>query len=442
MELGPFGGVEVYKQRRQKLFEKIKSGVFVLYAHPEQIRNNDVHHPYRQDSTLHYLTGFPEPEGICVLTANTTTPQFILFVRRRDPTRELWDGFRYGVEGTGKYFGADKVYPIDEFDKVFLDLLKGAEKIYYRLNENHEHDQQILGLLEKHKVSQGRSNRGPLDICDSKQIVGEMRLIKSAYEQELHRKACDISAEGHLAAMRATKPGLWEYQIQAICEMEFRMRGSERLGYGSIVGTGANATVLHYIFNNDQLKDGQMLLIDAGAEYGYFSGDITRSYPVNGKFTRSQRRIYEAVLKAQKATVDFVKPGKRLADVHKFATERIIEQMLEIGLMKGDAKKIYDDKSHAKYFPHGTSHWLGMDVHDSGYYQINGEPRILEPGMCFSVEPGLYVPADDKEAPSEFRGIGIRIEDDVYVTEKGCENLTIKAPKEVEELEEVIGRVR
>lgn len=440
MEYGPFGGTEVFKQRRLRLAEKIKGGLFVLYAHPEQIRNNDVHQLYRQDSALYYLTGFTEPESICVIAAHTGTPQTILFVRRKDPTRELWDGFRYGTEGALKYFAVDKVYPIDEFEQVFLDLLKGAEKLYYRLNENHEHDVQMLGLLERYKQSQGRSNRGPIDVTDSKQVVGEMRLIKSEPEKELLRKASEISAEGHIAAMRATKPGMWEYQIQAVCEAEFKMRGSERLGYGTIVGTGANATVLHYVFNNDKLKDGDMLLIDAGAEYGYYTGDITRTYPVNGKFTRAQRRFYEAVLKVQKATLDFIEPGKRLADVHKFSTEGLIEQMLEIGLLKGDAKKIFDDKSYTKYFPHGTSHWLGMDVHDTGFYQINGEPRTLEVGMCFTVEPGLYVPADDKEASSEFRGMGVRIEDDVCVTEKGCENFTVKAPKEIEEMEAIIGR--
>lgn len=439
MQLGPMGGAEVFKKRREQLLQKIKGGVVVLAAAPEYIRNNDVHHSYRQDSTFYYLTGFTEPEAVCILNPQSTTP-FTLFVRPKDPTRELWDGFRYGTDGTKQHFGADQVYTIDEFDKLAPELLKGSEKVYYRFNEDREFDEKMLSILQKVRTAGGRTGRGLAEIADAKSLIGEMRLVKSAHEIDLLRKAGEISAEGHIAAMRHTAPGKWEYEIQAECEAVFKRRGSERLGYGSIVATGRNATVLHYVFNNAQLKDGELLLLDAGAEWGYMSGDITRTWPVNGKFTQPQRKLYEAVLRVQKACIDFVKPGKRLADIHQFAISGLVEGLLEMGLLKGTKEKLIEEKKFMKYFPHGTGHWLGMDVHDSGLYQVNGEPRKLEAGMCFTIEPGLYVPADDQDAPADLRGTGIRIEDDVVVTASGCEVLTSKVPKEIDEMEALIGK--
>lgn len=438
MRNGPVGGQEIYKKRREKLLAKLSADkvpcVAILPSHPEQIRNNDVHHYYRQDSSLFYLTGHTEPETIMVLNPAGKN-KFILFVREKDPTRELWDGFRYGVEGAAEYFGADQVYPVCEFETVMPEILKPAEKVYYRLNENHEFDTKVLNLLQVAKNLNGRSGLGPAQVSDLKKVVGEMRLFKTKEELEYLRKACNISAAGHVAAMKFLKPNVYEYQVQAEVEAEFKRLGAERLGYESIVGSGANATVLHYISNRDQCKDGDLLLIDAGAEYNYMTGDITRVSPINGKFSKDQKRFYDAVLKVQKSCLKMIKPGVRFVDIHNHAIEGLTIEMLELGLLKGNVKNLIAKREFFKYFPHGTGHWLGMDVHDSGLYLINGESRQLEPGMCFTVEPGLYVPLKDKNAPKEYRGLGVRIEDNVHVTPKGCEVMTTAAPKEVEEIE-------
>ncbi|MDZ4678646.1 MAG: aminopeptidase P N-terminal domain-containing protein [Oligoflexia bacterium] len=439
MVKGPKGGLDIFKKRQKKLLEKIGDGVGVIFAHPEQIRNNDVHHKYRQDSTFYYLTGFSEPESVIVFDASSPSP-FTMFVRQKDATRELWDGFRYGIDGAAEYFGANKVYPIDDLVKILPELLKNTSKVYYKLGEQKEHDEIIMTAIDHARRSRGRSGLGQPNIIDLKQITGEMRLIKQPEEIELLRKACEISAYGHIAAMRACKPGVNEYEIEAEVEHEFRRRGSDRLGYNSIVGSGPNATVLHYVFNDDVCKREHLLLIDAGAEFGYFTGDITRTFPVGGTFSPAQKKFYDVVLKVQKDCIEFVKPGVKLADIHQRAIKGLIDGMLSLGLMKGSAKDIYEKKEYIKYYPHGTGHWLGMDVHDSGLYSIDGEPRALEPGMCFTIEPGLYVPENDKDAPAEFRGMGVRIEDDILVTSKGCEVLTKLAPKETHEIEAILGK--
>ena len=435
---GPKGGGEIYKKRRKALLENIKDGVAVLISNPEVIRNNDVHYPYRQDSSFYYLSGFTEPESVMVLDPASPSP-FTLFVRERDPSRELWDGFRYGLEGAQQYFGANKVYPISEFPKMLPDLIKNTEKVYYKIGENKESDEIILGAMQAARKMKGRSGLGAHSISDIKQVVGELRLFKSNEELDCLRKATEISAHGHIAAMKACRPGMFEYEVEAVVESEFRRRGAERLGYGSIVGSGANATVLHYVFNSDQCQKDDLLLIDAGAEYGYVTGDITRTFPVSGKFSPAQKKFYEAVLRVQKDCIDFIKPGVKLADVHGRAIDGLTDEMIELGLLKGNRKDLVEKREFFKYFPHGTSHWLGMDVHDAGLYALNGEPRRLEERMCFTVEPGLYVPVNDTQAPAEFRGLGVRIEDDVVVTSSGCEVLTKLAPKEVPDIEKIVG---
>lgn len=435
---GPLGGVEIYKKRRQKFLEKIKDGVAIFPSHPHYIRNDDVHYPFRQDSSVYYLSGFTEPESVLVFAPHLKN-KFVMFVSEKDPLRELWDGFRYGVEGAKQYFGADHVYPVSEFDKIMPEILKGADKIYYRLDVNKEYDEKIKILMEQSRKLRGRTGAGLQDLQDTRKIVGEMRLFKTKEEISFLKKACEITAHGHVAGMKATEVGKFEYEVQSEIEREFKRRGAPRLGYESIVGRGPNATILHYILNNDQCEDGDLLLVDAGAEYGYMSGDITRTYPVNGKFTRDQKKYYEAVLKVQKSCISMIKPGVKIADVHAHAIEGLTEGMVELGLLKGNVKNLIAKKDFFKYFPHGTSHWLGMDVHDAGLYQVDGKSRTLEPGMCFTVEPGLYVPEHDKHAPKQYRGLGVRIEDDVHVTAKGCEVMTSSAPKEVDEIESTVG---
>jgi len=435
----PIENVKVFAQRRAKIAQEISGKALIVAAHPEQIRNHDVGFAYRQDSNMYYLTGFEEPESFLIFRPGLT-PETVMFVRRRDPERETWDGYRYGPEGVEKEFGVDKAYPIEDFAKVAPQLLKDVDGIYYRLLKNKEADEMILSALEKLRLSQGRTGYGLLSIHDADTLLGEHRLIKSEYELTHLREACEISAQAHLAAMKFTRPGVSERQVQAVLAHHFLMKGSAREGYNYIVATGNNATTLHYNFNDQTCKDGQLLLIDAGAEYNYFTGDITRTFPVNGKFTDEQAEVYEGVLKVQKEIIAMIKPGVVFKSFHDTATSLLTDLMLELGLLTGRKADIIEANQHRRYYPHGVGHWLGMDVHDAGLYYKKGEPRAIEANMCFTVEPGLYIPEHDDMAPAGYRGIGIRIEDNIRVTESGCEVMTSAAPKEIAELEKVIGQ--
>lgn len=434
MKKGPIGGLKAYELRRKKLYEQIGDGVAIVFAKPEETRNSDVPHPYRQDSTFFYLTGFVEPDSVAVFNPSSKTP-FTFFVRPRDPGKEIWDGFRYGVEGAKKHFGADQVFEYSELEKQLPSLLESADVIYYHLSEELPFNEVVFKAAKEAVKKRGRTGLGNPTYKDLHQIVGEMRIIKTAEEQEFLKKACDISAEGHLTAMKTCRPGIMEYEVEAELLREFRRRDSKRVGYESIVGSGENATILHYVFNDSECKDGDLLLIDAGAEYGHMTGDITRTFPVNGKFTEPQKEFYQAVLDVQKALVEMVKPGIGFYDLHDKAIELLSQKLIDLKILKGDLKQVIESKSYRKYFPHGTGHWLGSDVHDVGLYRIDGEVRKLEPGMSFTIEPGLYVRGDDKEAPEKFRGMGVRIEDDILVTSSGYENLTKKVPKEVSDIE-------
>ncbi|MFS4458764.1 aminopeptidase P family protein [Bdellovibrio sp. HCB2-146] len=430
--------MKIFAERRKKVAAEIAGGALVVASHPEHIRNHDVHYPYRQDSNLFYLTGWEEPESILIYRPGLN-PETVMFVRRRDPERETWDGFRYGPEGCEREFGVDKAYPIDEFKKVAPTLLKEVDKVYYRMYKNPEADHIMQDVLESVKAMQGRTGYGLLPIHDADTLLGEHRLVKSEYELTQLREACEISAQAHLAAMRFTRPGVTERQVQGVLAHQFYMRGSAREGYHSIVASGNSATTLHYNFNDQVCKDGDLLLIDAGAEFNYYTGDITRTYPVNGKFTDEQARVYEGVLKVQKQICDFVKPGIVFKELHDMGTSLLTDLMLELGLLSGRKDDLIQALAQKKYYPHGIGHWLGMDVHDAGLYFKKGEPRPIEANMCFTIEPGLYIPYDDTSAPQKYRGIGIRIEDNLRVTSSGSENMTSSAPKEISDLEKVIG---
>lgn len=435
----PTFDMNVFAERRKKVGQEIAGGALVVAAHPEHIRNHDVHFPYRQDSNFFYLTGWEEPESILVFRPGLK-PETVMFVRRRDPERETWDGFRYGPEGCEREFKVDKAYPIDEFTKVAPQLLKEVDRVYYRLYKNHEVDQQMQTVLESVRQMQGRTGYGLLSIHDADTLLGEMRLFKSEYELNHLREACEISAQAHLAAMRFTRPGVTERQIQGVLAHHFLMKGSAREGYGYIVASGNAATTLHYNFNDQVCNEGDLLLIDAGAEFNYFTGDITRTFPVNGKFTDEQARVYEGVLKIQKDIIDFVKPGIVFKELHDMGTSLLTDLMLELGLLSGRKDDLIQALAQKQYYPHGIGHWLGMDVHDAGLYFKKGEPRPIEANMCFTVEPGLYIPAGDTSAPQKYRGIGIRIEDNIRVTSSGSENMTSSAPKEIADLEKVVGK--
>ncbi len=436
----PIENIEVFKKRRQVALDKLGSSALIVTARPEFIRNDDVHFPYRQDSNLYYLTGFEEPESILMLLPGKKA-QTVLFVRRKNPERETWDGFRYGPADAQTVFKFDEVYPIDEFEARAVEMLKGYDGIYYRLRKNAEMDQKVMGVVESLKYSQGRTGLGLISIHDADEFLGEMRVIKSSEELHNLRMACEISAQGHLSAMKSVRPGMSERQVQALLQYEFMSRGSARDGYYPIVASGNAATTLHYNFNDQPCKDGDLLLIDAGAEYNYYSGDITRTFPVNGKFKKAQLEVYNHVLNIQKQLIEMVKPGVPFRLFHEKAAELLTDAMLDLGLLSGRRADIISAQLHRKYYPHGMGHYLGMDVHDTGRYVVGskGEPRPIEEGMTFTVEPGLYIPAADTSAPAEYRGIGVRIEDNVLVTSTGCEIMTQSAPKEVDDLERLIG---
>jgi Xaa-Pro aminopeptidase len=435
----PTFDMNIFAERRKKLGQQIPGSALVVASHPELIRNHDVHFPYRQDSNMFYLTGWEEPESILIVRPGQT-PETVMFVRRRDRERETWDGFRYGPEGCEQEFKIDKCYPIDEFEKLAPQLLSAVDSIYYRQFKNKEVDEKMEHVLNTVKQMRGRTGYGLLSVHDADTLIGEMRLVKSEYELTQLREACEISAQAHLAAMRFTRPGVTERQVQGVLAHNFYMRDSAREGYGFIVASGNAATTLHYNFNDQVCKDGDLLLIDAGAEYNYYTGDITRTYPVNGKFTDEQGRVYEAVLKVQKAIVDFVKPGIVFKDLHDMGTSMLTDAMLELGLLSGRKDDLIQALAQKKYYPHGIGHWLGLDVHDAGLYFKKGEPRPIEANMCFTIEPGIYIPADDTSAPQKYRGIGIRIEDNVRVTSNGVENMTTSVPKEISDIEKVVGK--
>lgn len=428
---------EVFKKRRQQVIEKLNGAALLVAAHPEQIRNDDVHHFYRQDSNMYYLTGFEEPESFLLIRPGKS-PETVMFVREKNVLRETWDGFRFGPEGTKKEFLIDEVFTIDQFEAKAVELLKGFEDLYYRLFKNEEADHQVQKMLTTLKRAQGRTGYGLMTIRDADLFLGEFRLKKDKYELENLKKACEISAQAHVAAMKFTKPGVNERQVQAVMSQEFHMRGAARVGYPYIIASGANATTLHYNFNDQICENGDLLLIDAGAEYNYYSGDITRTFPVSGKFSEAQKKVYQGVLDIQKEILAQLKPGLYFKDLHKMGEEKLTDLMFELGLLSGRKEDVMKANEHRKYYPHGIGHWLGMDVHDAGLYFIKGEARPLEVGMCFTIEPGLYIPADDKTAPEELRGIGVRIEDNVVITETGCEILTSSVPKEIQDIENLM----
>lgn len=438
MRRPPFD-MSVFKERRSELASRAQGSAIILPAAPDYVRNNDVHHAYRQDSNFFYLTGFEEQESILVIRPGQT-PETVMFVRPKDVERETWDGFRYGPEGAAREFGIDKTYLISDFGKVIGDLLKPVDRVYYRWNINREFDNKMIGILDGVRAAMGRTGRGALPVYDSWELLGEMRVIKKEHDIKLMREACRISAEGHIAAMKFCKPGVTERQLYGTLLHSFYMNNSDREGYGTIVGSGAAATTLHYTFNDQVCRDGDLVLIDAGAEKEYYGGDITRTWPVNGKFTPVQKRVYEAVLKIEKDLIAAVKPGIEFKWLQERTIDYLTDVMIEFGLLKGAKQHLIDTLAFKKYYPHGVSHYLGLDVHDAGLHIVDGKPRLLSPGMSFTIEPGLYIPADDESAPREFRGIGIRIEDNVVVTANGCENLTSMCPKEVSDLEAIIGR--
>lgn len=427
----------MYVDRRKALFSKISDGAFLIPSAVEHFRASSVPLDFRQNPNLYYLSGFEEPESFLILLPDSTKKdgyESILFCRPRNATAELWDGERYGIERAKKIFGMDQCFDISELAERLPSIIKAQSKIYYTLGLDEALDRKITTILLQVQSMSGRSGQGLLQIEDPKVAIGEMRLIKSEEEIVLLKKAGAISSHAHIEAMKNTKPGQYEYQVQALIEYHFKDGGCRRPAYNSIVAGGNNATCLHYGSNRDQLVDGQLLLIDAGGEFEYYHADITRTFPIGKKYTQGQREVYEAVLKAQKECIAMIKPGIPYASIHEHASKVLIEELCRLGLLSGDIDHIYDQKAHLTYYPHGTGHFLGMDTHDVGLYSHEGSSKLLEPGMVFTIEPGLYIREDNTDAPEKYRGVGVRIEDDILVTKNGCELLS-QVPKEIEEIE-------
>jgi len=425
-----------------------KNSVAIIPSAREAVRSHDTNYRYRQNSDFFYLTGFEEPEAIAVITPGKDK-KFTLFVRPRDLEQEIWNGYRAGVEGAVQDYSADQAFPVTEFDEKLAQILDGPEVLYYAFGHTTpEMDQKIIRQLTTMRETNRRPLEPPRAIVDPTNILHEMRVIKTDEEIEIMQRAADIAAEAHVEAMKAVRPGMQEYEVEAMLEAYFRKHGASGSSYTSIVGAGGNATVLHYIDNKDTLQDGDLLLVDAGAEYKGYASDITRTFPINGKFSQAQRDIYDLVLKTQKSCVDMVRPGVRLEDLKTHSVELLTEGMVELGLLKGEPKKLIKEKKYMQFYMHNLGHYLGIDVHDAGRYYFNGESRPAEVGMVMTIEPGLYISPDtsripegfNKEIPEKYLGIGVRIEDDVLVTEKGARVLTHKVPKDVDEIEAVMAK--
>jgi len=418
-----------------------KDSVAIIPAAHEKTRSYDTEYRFRQDSDFYYLTEFPEPDAIAVISPGDRKAPYTLFVRPRDPEMEIWNGRREGVEGAVKNYGANKAYPIKKFEKMLPKLLNGKEKLYYRFGVDDKLDKIILQYLSIQRFRRLKTPYPPHTIVDPTLIIGEMRLHKTPEEIELMKKAADIAAEAHIIAMKSVKPGMTEAQVEAIIEHHFRMCGASGPAYNSIVGSGANATILHYVENNAVLKDGDLILIDAGCEYKGYASDITRTFPINGRFTKAQREIYDVVLETQLECIKATRKGVTVKERQDLSIELLTEGMKKLGLLKGSTKKLIKEKAYMRYYMHGVGHYLGLDVHDAGRYFLDQQAKFsrpFEPGMVLTVEPGIYVQPDDKEAPAKYRGIGVRIEDDVLVTEEGNVILTSKVPKDPEEIEELM----
>lgn len=430
----------MFADRRQQLLESMgPEAVAIFVGGRLAVRSADTEFPFRQDSDFWYLTGFDHPEAIAVLSTREG-PDFTLFVQPRDETAEIWNGYRPGVDGAIADYGADAAHPIEEFLDKLPELLRGADRLYHTLGRDTAIDARIVSLQEEIR-RQSRGGVLPANaLIDPRLLVHEMRLVKSAAEVALMQKAADISLEGHHRAARITQPGRFEYELEAELAYAFRFRGGSGPAYGSIVGSGVNATILHYVKNDQQLAEGDMVLIDAGVEYQGYASDVTRTYPVGGRFEPAARDLYELVLGAQLASLEASRPGVTLPEVHAASVRHLCEGMVDLGLLEGEVDGLIESEAYRPYYMHGTSHWLGLDVHDVGAYVVKdaqgeAKPRPLEAGMAFTIEPGLYVSASDPKAPEAFRGLGIRIEDDVVITEDGLLNLTSDIPKQVDDIE-------
>lgn len=451
----------IYAARRARVFEEMErrgGGVMILPAAEEKLRNADNEYLFRQDSDYAWAVGLEEPQGAAVLVARGGQRRLVLFVRPKEREREIWTGFREGVEGAKARWGADEAFTVAELDARLPELVENAPTLWWRLGQDPAWDARVARIVSGLSMMKRAGKAAPGAIVEPGRILHELRLHKAPEEVERIRRAAELTAEGHFAAMREGRPGRREFQVQAEIEYAFRRRGGGGASYGTIVAAGANSTVLHHRAGEAELKDGDVCLVDAGAEYDLYAADVTRTFPVSGSFTPAQRDLYQVVLGAQKEALAAVRPGATIDGIHDLAVRRLTEGLVALGLLPGPVEERIAEgdrygklkpgseeakgapPGYRKYYMHRTSHWMGLDVHDVGDYQVDGRARPLEPGMVLTLEPGLYVAADDEAAPRELRGVGVRIEDDALVTADGCENLTAAVPKEVDEVEAVCAR--
>ncbi len=461
----------LHRLHRQNLLDALAEGEGVLlFASPHRVRSNDTEYRYRPDSDLWYLSGWEQPEAAILLRKGAEQP-FVMFVQPRNPERETWEGRRPGPEGAVADFGADAAWPWTELSTRLPDLLMGMRALHYPVAQDPDMDALVMGAI---RGGRRKARKHGLDmpdtLIDPARLIHELRIIKSEAELDLLRKAAEITCEAHSRAMAMTAPGVFEYQLEAAIDGHFRARGGVGPGYSTIVGGGANATILHYVENRDALREGDLVCVDAGCEFDFYTADVTRTWPVSGRFSPAQRELYELVLQAELACIDRVRPGVTHKEIHDTAVRILTTGMVRLGLLAYDraaeeslgdklehglpeplpadaseeqvVDRLIETERFKRYYMHGTGHWLGMDVHDVGAYVEDGDSRRTRPGMVQTIEPGLYIPLDDEQAPERFRGIGIRIEDDVLCTEADPIVLTAAAPKAIDEVEALVGSLR
>ena len=429
----------MHENRRKTFMEKIAGGVAIFPSALPAMRTHSTEYRYRQDANFYYLTGFEEPEAVCVIAPDHPEHQYVLFVRPRAPEQEVWTGKRAGVEGAKERFGADEAYPIEEFDQRISEYIGTSEQLYYGFGTDESFNQKIIELLKGYRRHRLREGTGPTTLIDPTDSLAEMRLVKDETELKRIRKAVDLSVEAHIVAMQTVRPGMYEYELESLIDSIYRKNGGTGPAFLTIVAKGENATTLHYTTNDCQIEDGDLILIDAGCEYQYYCGDITRTFPANGKFTDAQRAIYQSVLDAQCEIIESIRPGVSIGDPAQKAVEMLTEAMLELGLLVGEKKQIIEEQEYRKFYMHSVGHMLGVEVHDVAKTREGEEYKTFQPGMVMTVEPGLYIDPDSEDVPAEFLGSGVRIEDNILVTESGCEVLTAAVPKTIDEIEKLMG---
>ncbi len=429
-----------FAQRRARLIQQMgDDAIAIIATRQEMYRNRDADYKFRADSSFYYLTGFAEPEAVAVLASGSNQP-YTLFCRERNREMEIWNGLRAGIEGAINEYAADQAFTIEQLDEQIVALLAGKKRLYVRLGQSDAFDLRVTGWLKKIAANQRQGGQAPIEIIQLDSVLDEMRLFKDDYEINLMRQAAQISAQAHIRAMQTVQADMMEYALEAEVLYVMQKNGCQT-AYNSIVGGGANGCILHYVENNQVLKEGDLVLIDAGAELDHYAADITRTFPVNGRFSPEQKALYELVLTAQMAAIDATKPGNHYRMPHEIAVKILSQGLVELGLLQGNVDELIASEAYRQFYMHGTGHWLGMDVHDVGSYKVDGEWRPYEPGMIVTVEPGLYIAPDDESVEARWRGIGIRIEDDVLVTKDGNEVLTKDVPKTVSDIEALMQQV-